>query len=52
MLNPTRLKIFINAYYVRLSKNESLESIDESYIKSGRLNATDIEYIHSQLKID
>lgn len=49
MLNPTRLKIYINAYSIRLSRGEKLEDIDADYLKLKRLNEKEIQEIHKKL---
>ena len=45
-LNATREKILLNAYVVRLKKGESLQSIDNSFIKLGKINNNDLERMH------
>jgi hypothetical protein len=51
MLNATRMKVYINAYLVRLDKGEALEDIDKSYLDLKRLTEVDIKKIHDQLNI-
>lgn len=50
MLNPTRLKIYVNAYIVRLEKGESIENIDESYLSLNRIKEDDVKQIHKNVE--
>lgn len=47
MLNESRIKVYKNAYYVRMEKGESIESIDKSFLESGRLTIEEIKKLHS-----
>ena len=49
MLNSTRLKVYINAYNVRLNRGESIEKIDNDYLNLKRLKKEDIEQIHKAI---
>lgn len=51
MLNNSRLKVYINAYLVRLGKGEALEDIDKDYLELKRLNKEDIEEIHKKINM-
>lgn len=51
MLNNSRIKVYINAYTVRLNKGEKLEDIDKDYIDLKRLTPDDVKEIHKRLKL-
>ena len=51
MLNNSRIKVYINAYTVRLNKGEKLEDIDKDYIDLKRLTVEDVKEIHKRLKM-
>ncbi len=51
MLNDSRIKVYINAYTVRLNKGEKLEDIDKDYLDLKRLTESDVKDIHKRLKI-
>lgn len=46
MLNMTRLRLYVNAYNVRMEKGESIESIDNSFLSLKRLKKEEIKQIH------
>lgn len=51
MLNNSRIKVYINAYTVRMNKGEKLEDIDKDYIDLKRLTPEDVKEIHKRLKM-
>lgn len=51
MLNESRMKVYINAYTVRLQRGEKLEDIDKDYIEMKRLTEKDVKEIHSKLRV-
>lgn len=51
MLNPTKLKVYSNAYRIRLQRGEKLSEIDSLYLKSKRLTNEEIEQIHKFMKL-
>ena len=51
MLNTSRIKVYINAYTVRLERGESLEDIDKDYINMKRLTKEETQEIHKRLKL-
>lgn len=51
MLNTSRMKVYINAYTVRLERGESLEEIDKDYLDLKRLTKDEINEIHKRLKV-
>lgn len=52
MLNDSRIKVYVNAYITRLSRGESLSSIDEDYINMKRLTKKETEEIHKKLNLN
>ena len=50
MFTPTRLKVYVNAYIVRLEKGESLSNIDNYYLNRNKITESDKEAIHNRLK--
>lgn len=49
MLSEMRMKVYINAYNVRLERGEKLEDIDNDYLNLKRLTKEDIQKIHAML---
>lgn len=49
MLSEMRMKVYINAYNVRLERGEKLEDIDNDYLGLKRLTKEDIQKIHAML---
>jgi uncharacterized protein (DUF433 family) len=49
MLNPSRLKVYLNAYIIRMRKGETEEEINKDYKELGRLTDEDITQIHESL---
>lgn len=49
MLSEMRMKVYINAYNVRLERGEKLEDIDNDYLNLKRLAKEDIQKIHAML---
>ena len=50
MFTPTRLKVYVNAYIVRLENGESLSNIDNYYLNRNKITESDKEAIHNRLK--
>ena len=50
MLSPTRLKVYLYAYTVRMKKGESMLSIDTDYLSNKELKKDEIEQIHRELR--
>ena len=50
-MNGTRFKVYKHAYWVRLSRGESLSSIDELYRTKYHLTEDEIKEIHKALGI-
>lgn len=48
-LNDSRLKVYTNAYLIRLGKGENLEDIDKDYLDLKRLKEEDIKEIHKKI---
>lgn len=51
MLSNSRIKVYINAYTVRLMRGQSIEDIDKDYLDMKRLTPEDVKEIHKRLKI-
>ena len=49
MLNESRVKIYINAYLVRVGNGEKITDIDNDYLSINRLSLDDIHQIHKEL---
>ena len=50
MLTPTRLKVYLYAYTLRMKKGERLSEIDHDYLSNKELKQDDIEQIHRELR--
>lgn len=50
-MTDSQIKVYINAYIVRLKNGETLEEIDESFISIGRLTQTDCDKLHEMLPL-
>ena len=51
MLNTSRMKVYINAYTVRLEHGESLEEIDKDYLDLKRLTKDEINKINRDIEV-
>lgn len=49
MLSEMRLRVYINAYNVRLERGETLDAIDKDYLNLKRLTQEDVKKIHTYL---
>ena len=49
-MTNTKLKVYLNAYIIRLNRGEKLEDIDNDYLELKKLTKEDIDRIHAELR--